>query len=92
MDKGKARKRVKGPENPDVDQCVLKWFKHAHDKKIPLVRVKAEEFSSSLGKKILKRVQASLMGLKTEMEFPSKQFLVKVVLLTWPLQMIGKTC
>lgn len=28
----------------------------------------------------------------TEMEFPSKQFLVKVVLLTWPLQMIGKTC
>lgn len=33
MDKGKARKGVKGPENPDVDQCVLKWFKHAHDKK-----------------------------------------------------------
>lgn len=54
MDKGKASKRVKGPENPDVDQCVLKWFKHAHDKQIPLsgslVRVKAEEFGSSLGK------------------------------------------
>ena len=29
----KDRKRAKGPENPAVDECVLKWFKQARDKK-----------------------------------------------------------
>ena len=41
----KDRKRARGPENPDVDECVVKWFKQARDKKIPvsrpLVRAKA---------------------------------------------------
>ena len=37
-----------------MDECVVKWFKQARDKKIPvsgpLVRAKAEEFASNLGK------------------------------------------
>ena len=27
------RKRARGPENAEVDECVLKWFKQARDKK-----------------------------------------------------------
>lgn len=53
-DSAKDRKRVRGPENPDVDECVLKWFKQARDKQIPvsgpMIRAKAEEFASSLNK------------------------------------------
>ena len=32
----KDRKRARGPKNPEVDKCMLKWFKQAWDKKIPL--------------------------------------------------------
>lgn len=50
----KDRKRVRGPENPDVDECVLKWFKQARDKQIPvsgpMIRAKAEDFAASLNK------------------------------------------
>lgn len=28
FDSGKPRKRVKGPGNSEVDQCVSKWFKN----------------------------------------------------------------
>ncbi|UYV71905.1 hypothetical protein LAZ67_9001013 [Cordylochernes scorpioides] len=31
----KGRKRLREPGNPDLDKCVLKWFKQARDKKIP---------------------------------------------------------
>ena len=29
----KDRKMARGPENPEVDECMLKWFKQARDKK-----------------------------------------------------------
>ena len=29
----KDRKRARGPENAEVDECVLKWFKQARGKK-----------------------------------------------------------
>jgi hypothetical protein len=49
----KGRKRTREPENPDVDECVYKWFKQTRDKKIPLsgllIRAKAEEFPLKLG-------------------------------------------
>lgn len=65
---GKKRKRVKGPGNPDVDQCVLKWFKQARDKNIPLsgtlIRAKAEEFGASLGKDSFKASTGWLDGFK----------------------------
>ncbi|UYV62923.1 hypothetical protein LAZ67_2002512 [Cordylochernes scorpioides] len=32
----KGRKRLREPGNPDLDKCVLKWFKQTRDKKIPL--------------------------------------------------------
>lgn len=41
----KNRKLMRCPENPGLDQCVLKWFKQVSDKNIPLsgtmVRTKA---------------------------------------------------
>lgn len=44
-DIGKNRKRVRCPDNPGLDQCVLKWFKQVSVKNIPLsgtmVRTKA---------------------------------------------------
>lgn len=65
---GKDRKRARGPENPDVDECVLKWFKQARDKKIPLsgplVRAKAEEFASGLDKGDFKASTGWLDGFK----------------------------
>lgn len=36
QDIGKNRKRVRCPENPGLDQGVLKWFKQVSDKNIPL--------------------------------------------------------
>jgi transposase-like protein len=49
----KDRKRAREPDNPEVDECVLKWFKQARDKAIPLsgplLQAKEEEFSASLG-------------------------------------------
>lgn len=27
---------AKEPDNPEMDECMLKWFKHARDKNIPL--------------------------------------------------------
>lgn len=76
VDNGKKRKRVKGPENPDVDQCVLKWFKQARDKNIPLsgtlVRAKAEEFGASLGKNNFKASTGWLDGFKERNEVSFK--------------------
>lgn len=64
----KDRKRARGPENPDVDECVLKWFKQARDNNIPLsgtlVRAKAEEFATSLGKDEFKASTGWLDGFK----------------------------
>lgn len=45
-------KRTRGPDIPDVDACILKWFKQAQDKNIPIsgpiIRAKAEQFVSTL--------------------------------------------
>lgn len=64
----KGRKRLREPENPDVDQCVLKWFKQTRDKKIPvsgpLVRSKAEQFATDLGKSNFKASTGWLDGFK----------------------------
>ena len=29
----KVRKNARGPENLEIDECLLKWFKQAGDKK-----------------------------------------------------------
>lgn len=46
------------PENPDVDECVYRWFKQTHDKKIHvsrlLIRAKTEEFALKLEKGVRK--------------------------------------
>lgn len=64
----KGRKRLREPENPDVDQCVLKWFKQTRDKKIPvsgpIVRSKAEQFATELGKSNFKASTGWLDGFK----------------------------
>lgn len=45
----KEQKQVRGPEYPEVDNCVSKWFKQAKDKQIPVsVAGKSEDFSSSI--------------------------------------------
>lgn len=65
---GGERKRVRGPEYPDIDESVLKWFTQAHNKTIPLsgtlIRVKAEEFASKLGKSDFKASTRWLDGFK----------------------------
>lgn len=64
----KGRKRLREPDNPDVDNCVLKWFKQARDKKIPLsgllIRAKAEQFAKELGKQNFKASTGWLDGFK----------------------------
>lgn len=64
----KGRKRLREPENPDLDQCVLKWFKQTRDKKIPisgpLLRSKAEQFAADLGKTNFKASTGWLDGFK----------------------------
>lgn len=64
----KDRKRAREPDNPEVDECVLKWFKQARDKAIPLsgplVQAKAEEFSACLGKSDFKASNGWLQGFK----------------------------
>lgn len=68
IDSVKGRKRLREPENPDVDQCVLKWFKQTRDKKIPvsgpLLRSKAEQFATELGKSNFKASTGWLDGFK----------------------------
>lgn len=63
-----SKKRAKGPENPDVDECVKKWFRQARDKKIalsgPLVTAKAAEFAQQLGKTNFKASNGWLDGFK----------------------------
>lgn len=64
----KGRKRLREPENPDLDNCVLKWFKQTRDKKIPvsgpLIRMKAEQFATALGKNDFKASTGWLDGFK----------------------------
>lgn len=64
----KGRKRLREPDNPDLDQCVLKWFKQMRDKKIPvsgpLVRTKAEQFATDLGKSNFKASTGWLDGFR----------------------------
>lgn len=64
----KGRKRLREPENPQLDSCVLKWFKQTRDKKIPvsgpLVRSKAEQFATELGKNDFKASTGWLDGFK----------------------------
>lgn len=70
------RKRAREPDNPDVDECVLKWFTQARDKNIPLsgtlVRAKAEEFAVSLGKNNFKASSGWLDGFKERNEISFK--------------------
>lgn len=35
-DSTKDQKQVRGPGNPEVDECFLKWFKQAKNKPIPV--------------------------------------------------------
>lgn len=48
----KDRKQSREPDHPDVEECMLKWFRQARDRNIPLsgllVRIKAEEFAAGL--------------------------------------------
>ncbi|VVC38403.1 Hypothetical protein CINCED_3A007896 [Cinara cedri] len=64
----RGRKRVREPENPDVDECVYKWFKQTRDKEIPLsgllIREKAEEFALKLEKHNFKATNGWLNGFK----------------------------
>ncbi|UYV78371.1 K02A2.6-like [Cordylochernes scorpioides] len=64
----KAEKGLREPGNPDLDKCVLKWFKQARDKKIPvsghLIRSKAEQFSTEMGKTDFKASSGWLEGFK----------------------------
>lgn len=64
----KNRKRLREPENPDVDQCVLKWFKQTRDKNTPvsgpLLRSKAEQFATELEKPNFKASTGWLDGFK----------------------------
>ncbi|UYV78372.1 hypothetical protein LAZ67_16001109 [Cordylochernes scorpioides] len=64
----KAEKVLREPGNPDLDKCVLKWFKQARDKKIPvsghLIRSKAEQFSTEMGKTDFKASSGWLEGFK----------------------------
>lgn len=68
QNKTKARKRTRGPDNPNVDKCVLKWFKQARDNKIPIsgpiMRTKAEQFASALGNQAFKASTGWLDGFK----------------------------
>ncbi|UYV77601.1 hypothetical protein LAZ67_15001684 [Cordylochernes scorpioides] len=63
-----SRKRLREPGNPDLDKCVLKWFKQARDKKIPvsgpLIRIKAEQFATEMGKTDFKASSGWLDGFK----------------------------
>lgn len=64
---GKNRKRARRPENPDVDECVLKWFKQSCDKKVPLselIKAKAEEFALKLERHNFKASNGWLDGFK----------------------------
>lgn len=48
----KHEKRAREPENPNFDECIHKWFKQIHNKKIPLsgflIIAKTEEFALQL--------------------------------------------
>lgn len=65
---GKNRKRARRPENPDVDERVLKWFKQSREKKVPLsgllIKAKAEEFALQLEKHNFKASNGWLDGFK----------------------------
>lgn len=65
---GKNRKRARRPENPDVDECVLKWFKQSRENKVPLsgllIKAKAEEFALQLEKHNFKASNGWLDGFK----------------------------
>ncbi|XP_042908264.1 tigger transposable element-derived protein 4-like [Parasteatoda tepidariorum] len=62
------RKRAREPDYPDGDECVVKWFKQARDKNIPLsgtfARAKVEEFAISLGNSSCKASSGWLNGFK----------------------------
>lgn len=65
---GKSRKRARRPENPDVDERVLKWFKQSREEKVPLsgllIKAKAEEFALQLEKHNFKASNGWLDGFK----------------------------
>lgn len=69
-------KTVKGPENPDIDQCVTNWFKQARDKNIPisgtLVRAEAKEFAIALEKTNFKASTGWLDRFKNRKEISFK--------------------
>ncbi|XP_050061779.1 tigger transposable element-derived protein 4-like [Aphis gossypii] len=49
----KNRKRKRGPDFSDVEECVVKWFKQCRDANVsvggPILKEKAENFAKSLG-------------------------------------------
>ena len=44
---------MKPPKHPQVNECLIKWFKQQRNKNVPssgpLVKAKAQEFAVSLG-------------------------------------------
>ncbi|UYV67566.1 hypothetical protein LAZ67_5001237 [Cordylochernes scorpioides] len=64
----RSESELREPGNPDLDKCVLKWFKQARDKKIPvsghLIRSKAEQFATEMGKPDFKASSGWLDGFK----------------------------
>lgn len=63
-----TQKRIRGPDHPDLDECVLKWFQQTREKRISLsglmIRAKAEEFALSLGRNDFKASSGWLDGFK----------------------------
>lgn len=49
---GGARKRIRGGDYPEIDECVIKWIKQSRDSNVPLsgplIRAKAEEFAGKM--------------------------------------------
>lgn len=64
----KGRKRARGPDYPDIDECVLKWFQQSCEKKVALsgllIKAKAEEFALQLEKHNFKASNGWLDGFK----------------------------
>jgi len=62
------RKRKRGPEFSDVEECVVKWFKQCRDANVriggPILKEKAENFAKSLGHEQFKASNGWLENFK----------------------------
>jgi len=62
------RKRKRGPDFSDVEECVVKWFKQCRDANVsiggPILKEKAENFAKSLGHEQFKASNGWLENFK----------------------------